>query len=379
MKRTLGHKLLRFHWMLLLLMLALCIGGVFFIYSATHLSDIPGLKNAARQQIMWMGIGLVLFIGLSLTHYRYFIHNGLAIFAVSLILLGAVLIVGTEVKGAKSWFRFGSIGFQPAEVAKVAFVCGYAWLIVLFREHIKKFWVLIVLGLVSAIPVGLILLQTDFGSASVFAPITYIMLMAAGIRKRWLLIPVLGVVLVGLVCYVYVYKMGNDIPVLKTYQNNRIKSFYEPELDPLGAGWTIRQSLIAVGSGGWKGKGYLKGEQNIYGFLPKDIAYNDFVFSVVAEEFGFIGGSLLIAAFGLLLLSVLQIGIRAKDYGGSLLCAGIGGMFFAHFFVNVGMTIKVVPITGIPLPLVSYGGSFLMTCMIGLGILQSVWIHRRDY
>jgi rod shape determining protein RodA len=166
---------------------------------------------------------------------------------------------------------------------------------------------------------------------------------------------------------------------MKPYQLGRIRTFFNPDLDPLGHGWTIRQSLIAVGSGGLKGKGYLKGDQNVYGFLPKNIAYNDFIFSVIAEEWGFVGGSILIISQGLLILCMISIAGRAKEMGGALIAAGLTGMFFAHFFVNIGMTIEVVPITGIPLPFTSYGGTFLVACMAGLGILQSVWIHKRDY
>jgi rod shape determining protein RodA len=180
-----------------------------------------------------------------------------------------------------------------------------------------------------------------------------------------------------LAIYLWVGQYGKELPGLKTYQNNRIRTFFDPNLDPLGAGWTIRQSIIAIGSGGFTGKGFLRGDQNLYGFLPKNIAYNDFIFSVLGEEWGFVGGSLLILGQAALLICIAWIGLRAPDFEGRLLAGGVLGMLFTHFFINVGMTIKVVPITGIPLPFVSYGGTFLAVCMAAMGLMQSIWRQRR--
>ncbi|MEM9444213.1 MAG: rod shape-determining protein RodA [Verrucomicrobiota bacterium] len=421
MNLTVGQKLLRFHWIAMLLMLSLSISGIFFIYSATHLSEM-GLQHSARQQVIWLCIGLAAFFTLSLLDYEYLVQNGAFIFIGAVSVLIFVLAFGTEIKGAKSWIRFGGFSIQPAEFSKVAYVIGMTWFMLKMQDRIKDLLTLVILLAISIIPVGLILAQPDFGSASVYGPITYVMMVVAGIRKRYLFLPILAIFAGITFAYFSIYKAEwkgtvQDIPratvdgiieaaplisleeinnqqdttqeqvddedkvitLLKPYQVNRIRTFFEPELDPLGAGWTIRQSLIAVGSGGWQGKGYLKGDQNIYGFLPQDIAYNDFIFAVVAEEFGFFGGTGIIVGLALLMLCIAQVASRAKNYGGCLLAAGIGGMFFAHYLVNIGMTIKVVPITGIPLPLLSYGGTFLVTCLAGLGIVQSVWIHRRDY
>jgi rod shape determining protein RodA len=427
---TLWQKFTRFHWLLLTLMVGLVMASFFFIFSATHMSDNPDLERAALQQVTWFSLGLGVFLFLALTHYENIVRYGWVIYLGMIFLLLFVLVFGKEVNGAKSWIRFGGFGIQPAEFSKIAVMCGLAWFIVRQTENIKKFWMILAVGGLALVPMLLILQQPDFGSAAVFAPITFFILWVSGARRRYLMIPVLAVVLAIFSSYWIVYRADwkgtvQDIPrattegilmavhlrgkpeemplekkpapvrapapaadgsgpapstvVLKTYQLNRIRTFFKPDLDPLGAGWTIRQSLIAVGSGGLKGKGYLKGDQNIYGFLPKNIAYNDFIFSVIAEEFGFAGGTLLIVAQGLVLLCILHVGTRAKDLAGSLLCAGLAGLWFAHFFVNIGMTIKVVPITGIPLPLTSYGGTFLVSCMAGLGIVQSIWIHRRDY
>lgn len=374
------HRVLRLHWPLVVLMMALSLSGVFFIYSATHLSDRPELHDAARQQIMWIGIGFVLFILLSVIDYRTLLDQSFWLLGFVCALLVVTLIVAVPINGAKSWIRVGGVGIQAAELAKLAFILSLANLLALFQYHVKKLWVIFAACGLVLIPFVLIIKQPDFGSAAVFAPITFFMLFAAGVRKRYLMIPVAAAGLLYLICFVYVHKMEKDLPFLKSYQNNRIRTFFDPKRDPRGAGWTISQSLIAVGSGGLKGKGYMKGDQNIYGFLPKNIAYNDFIFSVVAEEFGFVGGLLVILGEGLLILCVLQIAIRAASYGGLLVAIGVCAMLLTHFFVNVGMTIKVVPITGIPLPFISYGGTFMVVCMASMGILQSVWIdrHRRS-
>ncbi|MDD5262526.1 MAG: FtsW/RodA/SpoVE family cell cycle protein [Methylacidiphilales bacterium] len=421
------------NWYLFVLMLGLAVAGVFFIRSATNQSDAAEMQVAAGQQRMWLIVGLVLFFVVSLTNYEFILRIGPLIYAASLLLLVAVLFIGHEVNGAKSWIRFAGVGIQPIEFSKVAYVIGLSWLLLSMSEHVKKLWFLIgAVGVTACLPILLIMRQPDLGGAAVFMPITFCLLWVGGASKRYLMIPVLAAVFGGLFGYLVIYKAQWDgtlqglpkatvdavflpfhkkdkpddavpkapfVPLstkkpekgepepteskekvlLKSYQLNRIKTFFNPDLDPLGAAWTIRQSLIAIGSGGLKGKGYLKGDQNIYGFLPKNIAYNDFIFSVIGEECGFVGSSIFVICEGLLIMGMLSVASRSKDMGGALLAAGMAGMFFAHYFENVGMTIKVLPITGIPLPFTSYGGSFLVACMIGMGLVQSVWIHRRDY
>ncbi|MDX6767309.1 MAG: FtsW/RodA/SpoVE family cell cycle protein [Candidatus Methylacidiphilales bacterium] len=431
---SIWQKIGRFHWLLLTLMMGMAVASVFFVFSATHTSDNPELQRAAYQQITWLALGSGVFLFLALTHYENLVRYGWLIYLGMIFLLILVLVFGKEVNGAKSWIRFGSFGIQPAEFCKVAFMCGLAWFMVRQSDHVRKFWFILAVGGLALVPMALILGQPDFGSAAVFLPITFFMLWASGAKRRFLMIPVFCAVAGVFGSYWIIYRADwkgtlQDIPratqegvlmavmlkgqpeetpsvigsapapkprpavpqpppaegetaskvVLKTYQLNRIRTFFKPDLDPLGAGWTIRQSLIAVGSGGLKGKGYLHGDQNIYGFLPKNIAYNDFIFSVIAEEFGFAGGAILIVCHGLVIICLLRVGGRSRDLAGALFCAGLAGLWFVHFFINIGMTIKVVPITGIPLPLTSYGGTFLVACMAGLGIVQSVWIHRRDF
>ena len=365
------------HWPSLFLMTGLCAFGVMVIYSATHTSESADLRNAAIQQAAWVGLGLVCFFLLSFSDYHRWVAQGWFWFGAGLFLLLLVLVFGREVNGAKSWIRLGPIGFQPAEVMKLAFLAGACALLVSLRERMEQFRTVLALIGLALIPVILILRQPDLGSAAVFLPMCFGLLFAGGTRLRYLLIPAGAGLAAVLAIYIYVGQMGKELPFLKTYQNNRIRTFFDPNLDPLGAGWTIRQSIIAIGSGGVSGKGYLRGDQNLYGFLPKNIAYNDFIFSVLGEEWGFFGGAALILGQAGLLLCIAWIGWHAADFPGRLLAGGILGMLFTHFFINVGMTIKVVPITGIPLPFVSYGGTFLAVCMAAMGLMQSIWRQRQ--
>jgi rod shape determining protein RodA len=365
------------HWPSLFLMTGLCAFGVMVIYSATHTSESADLRNAAIQQAAWVGLGLVCFFLLSFSDYHRWVAQGWFWFAAGLFLLLLVLVFGREVNGAKSWIRLGPVGFQPAEVMKLAFLAGACALLVSLRDRMEQFRTVLALVGLALIPVILILRQPDLGSAAVFMPMCFGLLFAGGTRLRYLLIPAGAGLAAVLAIYIYVGQMGKELPFLKTYQNNRIRTFFDPNLDPLGAGWTIRQSIIAIGSGGVSGKGYLRGDQNLYGFLPKNIAYNDFIFSVLGEEWGFFGGAALILGQAGLLLCIAWIGWHAADFPGRLLAGGILGMLFTHFFINVGMTIKVVPITGIPLPFVSYGGTFLAVCMAAMGLMQSIWRQRQ--
>lgn len=371
-------RLFKLHWGLFFLMIALCTSGLFFIHSATYTSDLEFLHNAANQQITWIGAGLVLFFGLSMISYRTLVDYSLWLFGGSLLLLIATLIFAHSINGSKSWLPLGPIRIQPAEFTKLAYICALAHILLVFHDQIQSLRLLIAVAFMGLVPCALILKQPDLGSALVFGPITFMALYVAGAKKRYLFLPIVAVASIIMISYIYVYKQDRNLPLLKPYQNDRIRMFFDPSRDPRGAGWTITQSLIAIGSGGLKGKGYMKGDQNVYGFVPKNIAHNDFIFSVIGEEFGFIGGGGIIIAEGFLLLCAIQIAMHASEMSGALVATGIVGMLFTHFFINIGMTIKVVPITGIPLPFVSYGGTFMAVCMAAMGILQSIWIERHQ-
>ncbi|ACD83773.1 FtsW/RodA/SpoVE family cell cycle protein [Candidatus Methylacidiphilum infernorum] len=365
----------KFDWLLFLIVLGLSLFGIAVVYSATYSSPSAEFRNAPFSQFLWLLIGLVIFFVVSFLDYHAIVKWSWILFLATIPLLILVLLIGQTVNGAKSWLRFGGIGIEPAELCKLAFILfGSFWLDRFKHRQIVSF---LTLSVAAFIPVILILKQPALGSAGVFIPILFAQLFIGGLKKRYLLIPILFILFILLYAYIGVAHLGWDIPGLKPYQMNRIRTFFDPNLDPLGSGWTINQSLIAIGSGNFSGKGFLKGTQNMLGFLPKNIAYNDFIFSVIGEEWGFIGGSSVILAEGIVLLLCLRAAFFAKDLTGSLVAGGVAAMLFTHIFVNIGMTIKVVPITGIPLPFISYGGTFLIICLIGLGLVESIWIRRQ--
>ncbi|QSR85544.1 rod shape-determining protein RodA [Methylacidimicrobium sp. B4] len=368
-------KVMRFDWSLLIVAVALSAFGIVVVYSATYSSESQDFRNAAFSQSVWLLLGLAAFFALSFVDYRIWVKWGWLFFLASLPALVIVLVVGQTVNGAKSWLRFGPISIEPADFTKVGFVLLGAWWLNQAKNRGLLFAAPLVLAMI--LPTILVLKQPALGSAGVFLPLCFAILFVGGLKMRYVLLGVVGLLAVLAYAYVGVGKLGWDIPGLKPYQMNRIRTFFDPTLDPLGAGWTINQSLIAIGSGGMSGKGYLKGTQNMLGFLPKNISYTDFIFSVIGEEWGFLGGAAVIAGECLLLLLCLRIAFGAREPSGRALAVGIATILFTHIFVNVGMTIKVVPITGIPLPFISYGGTFLISCLAGLGLVESVWIHRK--
>jgi rod shape determining protein RodA len=278
-----------------------------------------------------------------------------------------VYFFGTTVYGARSWLDFGFINFQPSQLAILAAIMLMA-LFLSEYETIPAPLRIAICGAITAVPFLLILIQPDLGSAIVWLPVILAMLYAARIPARYLI----SMVLLVLAIIPLMVNFG-----LRPYQRQRIITFLDPELDPRGAGWTINQSLTAIGSGGWEGKGFkAPNTLNELGFLPSTIVHNDFIFSVIGEQHGFVGGALLLLAFLALIGLALYVSLRAEDDFGRLLGVGVTTLLFTHTFMNIGMTIGVTPITGLPLPLVSYGGSFLITVLFSIGLLQSIWVHR---
>ena len=232
---------------------------------------------------------------------------------------------------------------------------------------------------IGVVPLLLIFAQPDLGSAVILTLVVLVMLFAAGVRmKHLVLVTLLGISL-GVVGLPLMWKIKENRTGKKSYQKERLMVFLDPNRDPLGAGWNLNQSLIAVGSGGLTGKGYLQGTQNLLGYLPRTVAPNDFLFSVIAEEKGFAGSVCVIGLFAVVLFRGLRIAAEARDRLGMLLATGIVALLFFHVFVNIGMTIGLLPVKGLPLPLLSYGGSFVLATMTALGLLQNVWIHRKSY
>lgn len=386
-------------WVNPLVMLALAATGVAFIYSA----QLERGGTQWFQQLVWLALGAGVYALAGLTDYRFLLRYGMWIYggAIALLVLLFVPEIATPRFGARRWIDFGPASIQPSEAAKVAILCSIA--AVLARTQVKTvrdgFRAILIVGGIVALPMLLILAQPDLGSALVIAPMALAVLFVSNLPRRFFA-AALGVVavLVGVVAWdirAYdrflqehelsptrdrgAYEGVSWLP-LRDYQRNRILAFLAPDrVDPLGIGWNQRQSLISVGSGGLTGKGWTQGTQAQLGYLPPGVAHNDFIFSVLAEEKGFIGSAAVLALFGILLGNSLRIAARARDRFGMLLAVGVTTLLSVHVFVNVAMTIGLMPIKGLPLPLLSYGGSFVLSCCFLLGIVQSVHRFRRAY
>jgi rod shape determining protein RodA len=365
------RKLLGLNWVLLLTMLALAIFGVVAIYSATYMREDSIASEFWRKQANWVAIGFLAFMVTSLIDYRWVRWGALPMYLAGIVFLVLTKFIGSKVYGARSWLHIGPINFQPAQLAVVAGIMVLALLLShnQFRD-MHPMLKLLLCGVIVGAPCLLIMLQPDLGETIIWGPVLLALLFVGGLPLRYL------------ICIVLIVAAFIPIAInlgLKPYQQERITAFINPEIDKQGAAWAINQSLIAIGSGGWSGKGFKAPNTQIeMGFLPATAVHNDYIFSAIGEQWGFVGGIFLISAFGLLLLTCLFVAFFAGDQFGLLLVIGITSLIFTHIFQNVGMTISLLPITGVPLPLISYSGSFVLMIMFGLGIVNSVWIHRRE-
>jgi rod shape determining protein RodA len=359
------RNFLRLNWPLFVLMVALLAYGIYAIHSATWMRN----QEFAKLQSIWILLSLPMFFIVSLIDYRWVRFGAIPLYVISILGLTATMFLGEKRYGARSWLDLGPMSFQPSQLAIIAGIMTLSLFLANTRA-MPAFLRILCCGAIVGAPWLMILIQPDLGSCIVWVPVLLSMMFVGHIPKRWLILMlVIGLALVPLVVH-----FG-----LKPYQYSRITTFLDPEADPLGDGWNITQSLIAIGSGGWAGKGYMDpNSQNALGFLPHTIVHNDFIFSVMGEQHGFLGGIILIAAFALLFLAMLGIALKAEDDLGRLLATGITMLLFTHTFMNLGMTISLTPITGLPLPLVSYGGSFVMITMLSFALLQSIWIYRRS-
>ena len=359
-------KFLGINWILFTLMVALAAFGVVAIYSATYMRAEQLLFW--RKQSYWVAFGIVTFFLMSLIDYRWIRWGALPMYLAGVVFLILTKIRGTKVYGAKSWLHLGPINFQPAQLAVIAGIMVLALFLSQFRS-LHPMIKLLFCGVIVGAPCLLILLQPDLGEVIVWVPTVLAMLFIAGMPLRYLIsLIIAGIALIPLMVF-----FG-----LKPYQYHRITAFIDPDVDPRGAAWAINQSLIAIGSVGWAGKGFKAPNTQIeLGFLPSTAIHNDYIFAAIGEQWGFLGGVALLCAFALLLLTGLFIAFRSSDDLGLLVSVGIISLIFTHVCQNVGMTIAMLPITGVPLPLVSYSGSFVLMVMFGLGIVNSIWVHRK--
>ena len=379
--------------------LLLAIIGVLFIHSAQ--AYVEG--SQWRSQIAWLVIGAGVYTAVSLVDYSIFMKHSHWLWLIAVAMLAMVLWspLGASRYGATRWLDLGFYTFQPVEIAKLAGIVISAS--ILTRSKVgdikESLQVLAKMALAISIPFILILLQPDLGSAMVIPFFVFAQLYASNLSKKFFVTGfALFAVLVGAVLldnHLYVkfldankldpmdaqgqYQEQTWFP-LKDYQRNRILTFINPgKVDPRNSGWNREQSIISVASGGLFGKGYTEGSQAQLGYLPRAVAHNDFIFSVIAEETGFIGSAVVISLYGLLLGNGLRIAGMARDRFGTLLALGVVALFSVHIFVNIGMTIGLMPITGLPLPFLSHGGTFMVSCCILQGLVQSVYRYRKEY
>ncbi len=366
-RREFPRCVMRLHWPLLLLVAALCGTGVVFIYGTGQQAG-GAMAQYWLRQLVWIGAGLGLMLWLAVLDYHALGRAAVTIYLAALFLLGLVLLVGDKINGARSWIKVGPVTLQPSEAAKFGLLVAVAAVAAMPSCNLRRWQGCLPFVGLLAPPMVLIGLQPDMGSAVVLPPLVLAVMFVSGLRWRYLLV----LVLVGLLAAPVVYRYG-----LREHQRERLRVLLDPERDPMSGGWNARQSLLAVGSGGLYGKGFMKGTQNTLGFLPRSVAPTDFIFSVVAEESGFVGSALLLAGFLAVLALALYIGAKARDPFGRNLACGTAAWLLVHVFVNAGMTMGLAPIIGIPLPFVSYGGSFMLLTLASVGVLQSIYVHRR--
>lgn len=350
-------------YILLIATILLFIIGVISIFSAGYNTTLN--KDEYIKQIIWFSAVFVIMILVWAVDYNIFNIFGYILYAINLVLLALVLFM-PKLMGASSWFNFGGMLYQPSELMKIAYIVCMAKCISIYKavnkvDKIKKIIIFLIMVALSVIPLILIFLQPDFGTAVVFLVIMAFMIFYLGIKYRYIALAI-GIMIIA-VPLIYHF-------VLNPIQQNRINVFLNPELEPLGSGYNAIQSKMAVGSGMLFGTGILKGSQTQNGYLP--IKSSDFIFSVISEEFGFIGSVIVIILFVVMLFRLIKISKNASDDFSRFMVIGVAGMIFFHFVENIGMTIGLLPITGVPLPFVSYGGSSLITNGIAIAIALNV-------
>jgi rod shape determining protein RodA len=353
-----------FDWTLLIITLLLAAFGLITLYSAAR-AGLDITQVFFFKQLMWYSAGLLIMISSFLISYKRFDQYAYSAYAICVFLLVTVLLVGKLVAGSKRWLVFGPISLQPSELAKVAVI------LVLARYYSRTASLdgmslrdLVIPMLLIAVPFGLIVRQPDLGTAMM------ILLIAASLtvfikieKKAMIIISSFGTVTIPMIWL-----------LLKGYQKQRILTFLEPDRDPLGAGYHIIQSKIAIGSGMLTGKGFLKGTQNALSFLPEH--QTDFIFSVLAEDWGFIGSATILILFLLLIIWSLNIAHGCRDPFGALLAIGVTALIGWEVFINIGMVMGLMPVVGIPLPFVSYGGSAILSMMLCMGILMNISMRK---
>jgi len=353
-----------FDWTLLGIVLLLASIGILNIYSTTSGGEISGTPLYLKQ-IFWLLIGLAVMVVIAFTEYRFYLDFAYIVYTVAFFFLLVVMGYGIITSGAQRWIKIGSVSFQPSEFVKISLIFVLAKFFQ--RPPAREGYSLRDLPipfLLLLLPMGLILKQPDLGTSIILLLVFFSILIF--VKTRWSSLLTIGLGGAAILPLSWSF--------LKEYQKRRIITFFNPELDPLGAGYHIIQSKIAVGAGGIIGKGFMKGTQCRLGFLPEQ--QTDFIFSALGEEWGLIGSLIIVGLYFILILWGLRIAVQSKDRFGAILSFGVVAMLFWHIFINIGMVLGVMPVVGIPLPLISYGGSFLLSTFIGIGLLLNVSMRR---
>ncbi|PYK99134.1 MAG: rod shape-determining protein RodA [Verrucomicrobia bacterium] len=372
--------------------------GVAFIYSAKPPSETTAWLNQYYvRQIIWYAVGATAAVGICLIDYHSLARWAIVAYWATILLLVAVLIphIGAYRLGARRWIDLGFFQLQPSEFAKLSFIFIQAHFLSRPTEELRQPVVFVKAVALTALPFLLILKEPDLGSALVLLPVGLVMTYVAGVPTRFLmrLIGAVGV-LVALLLVDILFAPPNWQIKVEDYQRRRLWVYFgrdfaadktteaerqKARLQERNDSWNVKQALISVGSGGFWGKGWRNGQQIMLGYLPPIVAHNDFIFSVVAEEKGFLGSVVVLSLYTLILFTGIRIAGQARDRLGKLLAVGVVTLLFSHVFINIGMNIRLMPVTGIPLPLLSYGGSSVLCSLIAAGILQNVYLYRRNY
>jgi rod shape determining protein RodA len=350
-----------FDFVLLGTAILLTIYGVAMIYSATR--ETPSLNELVPRQIIYGVFGLLVMLAVASFDYRFLENLHKVLYVIVLILLGIVFVIGEVTHGAQRWIDLQFYMLQPSELCKIVIIVGLAR-ILSNREQVERLPYLLLSFLYVLLPMALIYLQPDLGTALVLGVIWLVMVLMAGMRllHLWLLVGS------GALAIPFIWDLLQD------YMRRRILLFFNPAGNP--ARYNIDQALISIGSGGWLGKGFASGSQSQLHFLR--VRHTDFVFSVIGEELGMIGAALLFILFIVLFWRILRAAELARDPLGRLLCCGVATMIFFQAVVNISMNLSLMPVTGIPLPFISYGGSSLITLFVGLGLVQSVVMRHKQ-
>ncbi|MEZ5875235.1 MAG: rod shape-determining protein RodA [Hyphomicrobiales bacterium] len=361
-KLNLRKKLLLLNWPFLMLIAAIVLVGAAALYSVAGGSLDPW----ASRHVVRFCFGLALLFAVAFSDIRWWLKSAYPFYLVALILLALVPFIGVESGGARRWLGWGEVSFQPSEMMKIVLVLAiaryYQWL------PPEKVWrpdALIPPALMIGLPTVLALMQPDLGTAALFAIIGGGLLFLAGVSWIYFIAGIVAVVVA----------LPHAWEALHDYQRERVLTFIDPERDPLGSGYHILQSKIAIGSGGLTGKGFMQGTQAQLNFLPEK--HTDFIFTMFAEEMGFIGAVALLALYLLALLFITYMALRCRSTFARLIAAGMGLTLFAYVFINVAMVTGLVPVVGVPLPLVSYGGTSMLTMIVGLGFVLNAHVNRK--